>query len=130
MIATLNDIGIKRYIEQLAGVTFDKDLHENPSLVNKAKKGKVSNVDKTKAENLDNITTPAGLPYFKQARRHMNIIFLKVIFESYSNKSLLMIINNLQLTVSEVQALYRYLKEVIQLRPLSVFEESSMKMHI
>ena len=41
-----------------------------------------------------------------------------------------MTIDNLQLTVSEVQALYRYLKEVIQLRPLSVFEESSMKMHI
>ena len=73
MIATLNDIGIKRYIEQLAGVTFDKDLHENPSLVNKAKKGKVSNVDKTKTENLDNITTHAGLPYFKQARRHLRI---------------------------------------------------------
>ena len=88
MIATLIDIDIKRFIEQLAGVTFDKDLHENPSMVNKAKKAKVSNVGKTKNENLDNITTPAGLPYFKQARRYMNIIFLKVIFESYSNKSL------------------------------------------
>ena len=88
MIATLIDIGIKRYIEQLAGVTFDKDLHENPSMVNKAEKAKVSNVGKTKTENLDNITTHAGLPYFKQARRHMNILFLKVIFEPFLNKIL------------------------------------------
>ena len=70
MIATLTDIGIKRYIEQLAGVTFDKDLHENPSMVHQARKAKVSNVDKTETENLDNNTTPAGLPYFKQARHH------------------------------------------------------------
>ena len=66
MVATLTDIGIKRYIEQLAGVTFDKDLHENPSMANKVEKTKVSNVDKTKTEKLDDITTHGGLPYFKQ----------------------------------------------------------------
>ena len=77
MIVT--DIGIKRYIEQLAGVTFDKDLRENPSMVNKAKKAKVIDVGKTKTVKLNDITTHAGLPYFKQVRRHMNILLLKVI---------------------------------------------------
>ena len=77
MIVT--DIGIKRYIEQLAGVTFDKDLRENPSMVYKAKKANLIDVGKTKTEKLDNISTHAGLPYFKQVRRHMNILLLKVI---------------------------------------------------
>ena len=79
MIGTLTDIGIKRYIEQLAGVTFDKDLHENPSVVHQDKKTKVSNVGKTKTEKLDDITTHGGLPYFKQVRSHINIPLLKVI---------------------------------------------------
>ena len=79
MIGTLTDIGIKRYIEQLAGVTFDKDLHENPSMANKVEKTKVTNVNKKKTEKLDDITTPSGLPYFKQVRSHINIPLLKVI---------------------------------------------------
>ena len=83
MIATLTDIGIKRYIEQLAGVTFDKDLHENPSMVHQDKKTKVTNVNKKKTEKLDDITTPAGLPYFKQVLKtpYSNILLLKVIFK-------------------------------------------------
>ena len=79
MIVALTDIGIKRYIEHLASVTFDKDLRENPSMVNQAKKAKVIDVGKTKSEKLDDITTHAGLPYFKQVRRPMKILFLKVI---------------------------------------------------
>ena len=81
LIGTLTDIDIKRYIEQLAGVTFDKDLHENPSMVHQDKNAKVSNVDKTKTEKLDDITTTAGLPYFKQVLQapYINILLLKLI---------------------------------------------------
>ena len=98
MIVTLTDIVIKRYIEQLVNVTFDKDLRENRSM------------GKTKIEKLDNITTHGGLVYFKQARHDINILFLK----SISTKPLQWpLIDNLQLTVGEVVALYRYLKEVL-----------------
>lgn len=74
-----------RYIEQLANVTFDKHLHENPSMVNEVEKTKINDTGKsfgkTKAEKLDNVTTQEGLAFFKQ------------------------------LTVTEVEALYRFYKE-------------------
>ena len=38
-----------------------------------------------------------------------------------------MTIDNLQLTVSEVKALYRFLKAVIYLRSLSVFEDAYLQ---
>ena len=79
MIVALTDIGIKRYIEQLANVTFDKDLRENPSMMNQAKKAKVDNDNMGKTETLDNITTHGGLAYFEQASHHSNIPLLKSI---------------------------------------------------
>ena len=74
---------IKRYIEQLANVTFDKHLHENPSMVDEVKKTKINDTGKsfgkTKTEKLDNVTTQEGLSFFKQARRHHHPALRKLI---------------------------------------------------